>query len=1143
MEFLRFAVQEIVGDEFHFADLVVFPAFGGFNDPQKFPVHRVNGFLELFPEISGSGVGVGGLVEVVAQAEEIGAVAGAHQLLGGFRFGPTIVIRHAAFRIAETALAGAERFFPLAGNVIFLVDAHCDILRLATIRSSKRCNLPLPFSMLPRILVFAFLNLPVFVIAEEKIDFSRDIRPLLSDRCFKCHGFDDESREADLGLHTFEQATRDLGGYRAITPGDVSASEIIARLTSNDPDELMPPPAANKPKFSPEEVAKVKQWIEEGAEYEQLWSLKKPEKETVPDPDKAIDFFIDQELAKKKLAPNPGADAFTLIRRLSLDLTGLPPTVAETSHFVEAFQTDPVSAYSDAVDRLLASPAYGEKWARDWLDLARYADTNGYEKDRERSIWPWRDWVIKALNADMPYDQFTIEQLAGDMLSDATLDQIVATGFHRNTMLNEEGGIDPLEFRYHAMVDRVATTGVVWMGLTTGCAQCHTHKFDPITHTDYFAMMALLGNADEPEIEVPDPEARKKREAIQEKIDELEQKAVKDLDPAAYGKWLAAQEKRLTDWIPLRPVSMKSTMPLLELVPEDLSIFASGDFTKRDVYELGFDLSPLKGKEITAIRLEVIPDDRLPAKGPGAAYYEGRKGDFFLSEMSVSTDQGKMEFADTSVSFGKISVGSGDAKGSNVIDGDGSTGWSTSTEQGKRHELVMNTKSPLAGAKMLNVKLLFERHFVAGLGRFRISVTSDSEKAVATAHEIPNPATATEEEMKLAFVRHSPSLKALQEEVAKLEASKPQYPLTLVMKERPENNFRETKYHHRGEYLQAKHVVEPAVPAVFQPISDEEPKNRLSFAKWLVSERNPLVARVVVNRAWRSFFGRGLVFTSGDYGYQSELPSHPELLDWLAVDFVENGWSLKQLHRKIVLSEAYQRGSHISPEQLERDPENVWLARGPRVRLSGETIRDSVLQASGLLTQKVGGPSVFPPQPESVTKMGYGNNAWKTSEGADRYRRSLYTFSKRTTPFAAYLAFDGPTGESCLPRRESSNTPLQALTLLNDPMFGEAAGALADSTLSAHRSNPVTSGKRQDSTVESGEIATQMFQRLLTRTPTESELTALVNYYEAQKQRLASGDLNPEKLREENGKESIDLLAWKMVARALLNLNETVTKG
>lgn len=405
----------------------------------------------------------------------------------------------------------------------------------------------------------------------QEVSFQRDIRPLLSDRCFKCHGFDDETREADLGLHLFEEATRDLGGYRAITPGDAGASELVVRLISDDPDEVMPPPKSNKPRFSASEVELMKRWIAQGAKYEQHWAFVKPVRPEVPAAVKGsnsahpVDRFIDAKLAESGLSANGKADPYTLIRRLSYDLRGLPPTVPETDAFLAAYTSSPVGAWEDLVDSFLASTAYGERWARDWLDLARYADSNGYEKDRPRSIWPYRDWVVRALNADMPYDRFTIEQLAGDMLPNATVDQRVATGFHRNTMLNEEGGIDPLEFRYHAMVDRVATTGTVWMGLTTGCAQCHTHKFDPITHTDYYALMALMDNADEPEIEVPVPGLEKRRMEIEKQMRDMEAKALAQIDESRYQEWLAGQKASRTRWTALPPTSATSNLPLLEI--------------------------------------------------------------------------------------------------------------------------------------------------------------------------------------------------------------------------------------------------------------------------------------------------------------------------------------------------------------------------------------------------------------------------------------------------------------------------------------------------------------------------------------------------------------------------------------------------
>jgi len=983
----------------------------------------------------------------------------------------------------------------------------------------------------------AALALVAPVLPAGEIDFQRDIRPLLSDRCFKCHGFDEEAREADLGLHNFAAATRDLGGYQAVKPGDSTASELIARLVSDDPEEAMPPPKANKPRFSPEEVALMKRWIDQGAEYEEHWSFKKPVRPAMPAigesrSDHPVDRFLDAKRAGKELPRNGPADPSTLIRRLSYDLRGLPPTIAETDAYLAEHEKDPEAAWSALVDRFLASPAYGERWARDWLDLARYSDTNGYEKDRPRSIWPYRDWVVRAFNQDLPYDQFTIEQLAGDLLPDATTDQLVATGFHRNTMLNEEGGIDPLEFRHLAMIDRVATTGSVWMGLTTGCAQCHTHKFDPITHADFYALMALLNNADEPEIEIVDPALAKQRQEIGQQIAALEAEAVAAIDEPKYQAWLADLKAKSAPWTVLPPLRAKSNLPLLE-IEKDHAIYASGDFTKRDVYEATLDLAPLAGQAITALRLEALPDPRLPANGPGAAYYEGRKGDFFLSEVAATAvtataGREKLAFSGASVSFGKISIGSGEAKGENLYDGDGSTGWSTATREGEAHALVLNLAKPLAGAKTLDLTLLFERHFVAGLGKFRLSATTAAGAVAAPPSGTPDVHASDETALRSAFVRIDPAHKATQDQVAKLRERLPDPPTTLVMKERPANHPRPTHRHHRGEYLSPKEEVAPAVPAYFEPIPEGTPANRLGLAQWLVSDRNPLGSRVMVNRTWQAFFGRGIVHTAGDYGYQSELPSHPELLDWLAVEFVARGWSVKKLHRLLVTSAAYRRDSRVDSIQLEKDPGNVLLARGPRFRLAGEMLRDGALAAAGLLSPKMGGPGVYPPQPDSVVELAYGGGAWKPSAGEDRYRRSLYTFSKRTAPFAAYLVFDGPTGENCLPRRDRSNTPLQALTLMNDPMFHEAAEGLARLTGSNGGPDPLES----------------LFRRVLTRTPSEAEAKEYLAFYETQRARLASGELKAEAiLSPEKGPVTPGLAAWAMVARVLLNLNESITRG
>jgi hypothetical protein len=968
------------------------------------------------------------------------------------------------------------------------------------------------------------------------VDFSRDIRPILSDRCFKCHGFDDKTRDADVGLHTFEAATRDLGGYKAITPGDPDASEIIQRMLAEDSDEVMPPPKANKARLTEEEVALFKQWISEGAEYVQHWSFVPPERPQVPPMESKlpasklagpteIDAFVQRRLKAEGLAPSAEADRATLIRRVSLDLTGLPPTPQEVDAFVADTSAD---AYEKLVDRLLRSPQYGERWARPWLDLARYADTNGYEKDRPRSIWPYRDWVIRALNEDMPFDQFSIEQIAGDMLPNATLDQRIATGFHRNTMLNEEGGIDPLEFRFYAMVDRVATTGTVWMGLTTGCAQCHTHKYDPITHTDYFGMFAMLNNADEPEVTVPDPAIGKRRKEVQSKLDAEQEKLVAQVDEPKFQAWWEAQKAARVEWKSLEPVSMESNLPKLTHEGDGV-VFANGDFTKRDVFTLEFEF-PKLDQPVTAFRLEALPDERLPKGGPGRAYYEGRSGDFFLSEMKVEVDGRELEFIKGSQSYGKISVGSGKAAAMNVVDGEGSTGWSTSGGEGRPHEIVLNLKEPLADGSKVHVELLFERHFVAALGKFRVSLTTKAGEVVASKAPEFDPVTATVAEAKARYVLAAPELAETRKRLEALRRSLPALPTTLVMQEWAPGDVRPTHRHHRGEYLKAEERVEPTVPVVFGGLKEGEPANRLTFAKWLVdAERNPLVARTFVNRTWNAFFGRGFVPTLADLGLQSELPSHPELLDWLSVTWVEeDGWSMKKLHKRIVMSATYRQSSVVTPSLLKKDPNNILLARGPRFRMEAEMIRDAALKIGGLLSPKIGGPSVYPPQPAGVSEAAYGSPKWNVSKGADRYRRSLYTFAKRTAPFAAYLTFDGPTGESCIAQRDRSNTPLQALTLMNDVMFGEAAKALARRV--PREGRPPAA------------IASAMFRHVLNRNPTKAEVGDLAAYFEAQRQRLAEGELDPVAFGV-GEKATPEDVAWTLVARALFNLDEFVTKG
>ncbi len=979
------------------------------------------------------------------------------------------------------------------------------------------------------------------VIADE-VNFQRDVRPILAANCFTCHGPDDEARQAGLRLDESTGATADLGGYQAIDPGNRNDSELWKRLTTSDAGMRMPPTASHEP-LTPLEIETLGRWIDEGAVYQRHWAFVPPQKIAIPDvtnPQQCrgpIDRMILARLEGKKLIAAPEADRYALVRRLYLDLVGLPPTPQEADGFVA--DQSPL-AYERLVDALLASPDYAERWTRPWLDLARYADTNGYEKDRPRTIWPYRDWVLNAINVDMPFDEFSILQIAGDMLPAATDNDRIATGFHRNTMLNEEGGIDPLEYRFHAVVDRVATTGIVWLGLTTGCAQCHTHKYDPLTHTDYYSLFALLNNADEPELDADGGAMSESRKQFLDQIrtaedtwiaaniigDEVDQEA--DSPASKFRTWFADLVAKSSAWVVMQPATIESSSPTLKLL-DDGSVLAAGDITKRDVYQFQFVArSPdqweadtgVRLDKITAIRLEALPHESLPANGPGMAYYEGRRGDFFLSQIIVSSGGQPVELAAASHSYGKLSIGSGNADAANVIDSDDSTGWSTAGGEGQPHSLVINLAKPIAVDQPLEISLLFERHFAAALGRLRFSVTSNEEPAVAMVIDsgleslLHSGLNVSQHEYARRFFQTAESVQDQYAPIAKRIARLPEAVRTLVMRQR-DKNPRATFRHHRGEYLQPRESVPAAIPAVFAPLAGQLPLDRLQLAQWLVSDGNPLVGRVTVDRAWREFFGRGIVHSAGDYGTQSPPPSHPEVLDYLAIEFINSAWSMKRLHREIVLSATYRQSNHRRDEVTAIDPENRLLAVGPRRRLEFERIRDAMLAASGLLVRRQGGPSVYPPQPQSVVAMAYGNETWPPSTGGDRYRRSVYTFAKRTAPFAASTMFDGPTGELCLPRRDSSNSPLQSLTLLNDPMFVEIAAAMVEDVFrcSANAGDEV--------------IATELFRRLLTRRPTDQELGEIISFRRA--------------LPIASGTENYNAQCWLLVARAVMNLDEAIT--
>jgi len=961
-------------------------------------------------------------------------------------------------------------------------------------------------------------------------------------------------------LDTFQGATAlaESGGP-AIQPGKLESSELWKRITSHDSESVMPPPSTKK-SLTAAEVEILKSWIESGAEYAPHWAFVRPQWPALP-PVKNVkwsrnplDRFVLARLEAAGLLPSEPASKDAWLRRVSLDLTGLPPSGTDRMVFNA---DDHPGAEERVVDRLLASPRYGERWARRWLDLARYADTNGYEKDRQRSVWPYRDWVVQAINADMPFDQFSIEQLAGDLLPSPTLEQKIATGFHRNTMLNEEGGIDPNEFRFYAVVDRVHVTSTTWLGLTLACAQCHTHKFDPVMHEDFYGTMAFLNNAEEIKIDVPQPDVAAQRNMLLKRISELEGQLASNfplptppaeaptLTPeqatqvrqtqldAGFATWIQAARTEATDWAYWRPTRMSSNLPKLTL-QEDSSVIVSGDKTKLDVYTLEFD-GNLEG--VTAIRLEVLPDERLPANGPGRADYEGPDGDFFLSEFTLQIDGQPVKFAGATETYGQLAIVNGPAGAVGALDGVGHSGWSCDGHQGQRDVAVFNLPEPLKASRAAKLELMFDRHYSDPLGKFRLAITKQPEAAKATAisdellallKRASETWTSGEKSQLLNYyLSVAPELEAARKVIADLRAQLPKFPSTLVFLERPADNTRPTHRYHRGEFLQPKELVEPHTLPFLHAFPAGVPLDRLNFARWLMAPENPLTARVIVNRQWQAFFGRGLVRTLDDFGYQGASPSHPELLDWLALATIRNGWSMKQLHRLIATSATYRQTSIVSAALLEADPENRLLSRGPRQRLEGELLRDQALQLGGLLSDKMYGPSVFPPQPASITSEGsYGGLVWTPSPGEDRWRRSVYTFSKRTAPYALFMTFDGGSGEACIPRREVSNSPLQALSLMNDTVFVEASQALGREygALTTDRETRIAA----------------LFHHITGRSCTADEADALSEFLTQQQTRFESQSLDPAALT--GGDADPARAAWTTLARALLNLDEVMTK-
>jgi hypothetical protein len=1013
------------------------------------------------------------------------------------------------------------------------------------------------------------------------VDYQRDVLPIFRDNCYKCH--DARKKESGFRIDIRSAALRGgESGKPAIVPGQSAKSELVRRVTVAEGNEAMPP---GKLKLTPAQVRTLREWIDAGAAWPDAlanegpagghWAFRPPQRAALPDVHNPkytvrnpIDRFILARLEKEGLAPSPEADPVTLLRRLSLDLTGLPPTVAE----VDAFLADKSGhAYDNAVARLLASPHYGERWGRLWLDAARYADSDGFEKDKPRFVWAFRDWVINAFNRDLPYDQFLIQQIAGDLLPHPTQGQIVATGYLRNSMINEEGGVDPEQFRMEAMFDRMDAIGKGMLGLTIQCAQCHSHKFDPLTQTEYYRMFAFLNTCSEANVAVYMPDEQQKRAEVFRHIHEIEAD-LKHREP----KWpelMAAWERQVRmdqpAWRVVRP-QLDGTGGEKYSLQDDGSVVASGYAPTKHSPEF---TGPTDLKTITGVRLEVLNDPNLPLGGPGRSI----KGLFALTEFRVSAapadkpgERREVKIiratADVNPPIRELeSIFDDKSKRRRVtgpieyaIDGKDETAWSIDVGPGRSNvprKAVFAFEEPLSFPR--GAVLTFKTTLDHGgwnsddnqnnnLGRFRFSVT-DEPNPVAD----PLPATVrailgipaekrTPAQVDAVFGFWRTTMSEWKKANAQIEALWRQHPegasqLVLQAQDRP----RETHMLKRGDFLKPGDAVTPGVPAFLHPLpsplapdggrgvgGEGGTPTRLDFARWLADRKSPTTARVIVNRVWQAYFGTGLVATTEDFGTQGEKPSHPELLDWLAVEFMDRGWSLKDLHRLIVSSATYRQSARVTPELLAADPQNRLLARGPRFRVDAEVVRDIALAASGLLNPKVGGPSVHPPLPAFMLlpPVSYGPKVWQESTGPDRYRRALYTFRFRSLPYPALQAFDAPNGDFACVRRSRSNTPLQALTALNEPVFVECAQALGLKALAEGGSTDA-------------ERVTYAFRRCVARRPTAEESAELLSLLQKEKDRFAKpGAKLPA------GVTTADAAAWTVVARVLLNLDETVTK-
>ncbi|XZE43972.1 PSD1 and planctomycete cytochrome C domain-containing protein [Pirellulaceae bacterium SH467] len=988
----------------------------------------------------------------------------------------------------------------------------------------------------------------------QTVEFNRDIRPILSDNCFFCHGPDANRREADLRLDRAEDALQ-----KSIVPGDAKASELVARIFSEEADEKMPPPASHKTLTAAQKDL-LKRWVEQGAVYQKHWAYEPPRKSSIPPSIHPIDHLVNQKLSEQNIAPGKFADRRTLIRRLYFDLLGYPPSADQVKVFVE---DEAPNAYEQLVDSILNSPHFGERMAIGWLDVVRFADTIGYHSDNPRNIWPYRDYVIRSFNENKPFDRFTIEQIAGDLLPDANQETKVASAFNRLLLSTEEGGSQPKDYEQRMLTDRVRAIGTVWLGQTTGCAQCHDHKFDPITMRDFYSLGAFFADIQEPIIGAREPgmmvmtdeqsreweEARRELDRLQSQLDAPHPELDEEMR-----RWEEDQVARLQrdeKWTAVRPSKAHSVKKNLNLrLDKDGNVLAKVDEKRAtrsqsdgtDVYIVEL---PALSESMTGLRLDALPEG---PKGIGLA----ANGNFVLSEITAEVDGKALEIEKATATYEQPSF-----PASNAVDGisdQRDNGWAVLGGEKAVQSIYLQWKSPQGtGTGPWKIKLVFNWGGEHAIAKLRIQTTSQPPPIQSPSSSSVSPSLAKilltpvadrtegqKNELLQGFKQSTESLRALRTKLseAKKRTSDLEntFPKCLVSVSSPSK--RTVRILPRGNWMdESGEVVQPAFPAYLpQPPAAAGGYNRLDLAKWLVSSENPLTARTVMNRLWKQLFGAGLSKVLDDLGAQGETPPNLPLLDHLACEFVDRGWDMKHMVRFIVTSETYRRASNATPDQLERDPDNRYWSRQTPFRIDAELVRDTALRISGLLVQKIGGPSVKPYQPESYWEnLNFPVRKYQSDTGSNQYRRGLYTWWQRSFLHPSMLAFDAPTREECAADRNRSNIPQQALVLLNDPSYVEAACAFAEKIM-------------RSKSPELEERIRFAWQETLQRDPTPPELEAVRSAWEDRMKSYSDRENDAKTLTTSGYRdvpEDLDRIqwaAWTHVCRILLNLHETITR-